>query len=223
MKSLEEEETKTGHGVDETGKGTSRTFGTASTRKGRKQEERRRIMSSLSTDNDVTALEFGCCTRKNKKKRRRAVATGLALQLADQRRALNEPRNLTSTTATPKKRYLKSHKQIEMRTTIKDGLKTLQMSKGKERKNKIRCAGNPSPAPKVVPSTTTVMPPHTPKLPFPRRTLHLPARNHRHGVPMTPELQLLQNVTLQGCPPRWNFIAVRYMYEVSGRFFDPLR
>jgi hypothetical protein len=137
MKSLEKEETKTGHGVDETGKGTSRTFGTASNREGRKQEERRRIMSSFSTDNDVTALEFGCCTRKNKKKRRRAVATGLALQLADQRRALNEPRNLTSTTATPQKQYLKSQQQIEMRTTIKDGLKPCRCRKEKKERTKF--------------------------------------------------------------------------------------
>jgi hypothetical protein len=100
VKSLEEEDTKTGHGIDETGKGTSRTFGTASTRKGRKQEERRRIMSSFSTDNDVTALEFGCCTRKNKKKRRRAVATGLALELADQRRTAQPHFNHSDTSKT---------------------------------------------------------------------------------------------------------------------------
>jgi hypothetical protein len=59
-------------GEEKQGKRRSRTFGTglelfgtAQTRKGRKREESRRIMNSYSTHNDVTALEFCCCSRKN--------------------------------------------------------------------------------------------------------------------------------------------------------------
>jgi hypothetical protein len=76
MKSSEEEEEETKHGRAsiEQGKGMSKTFGTAQTRKGTKREESRRIMNSYSTHNDVTALEICCCRRKNKKKRRKQMA-----------------------------------------------------------------------------------------------------------------------------------------------------
>jgi hypothetical protein len=41
-------------------------------------------------------------------------------------RGLNEPRNLTSTTATAQKQHQKSQQKIEKTTTIKEGIKTLQ-------------------------------------------------------------------------------------------------
>jgi hypothetical protein len=73
MKTLAaEEETKTGQSVN---KRRSRSFGTVQATKERKREESRRIMNSYSTHNDVTALEFCCFTRKNKKTR--SGATGV--------------------------------------------------------------------------------------------------------------------------------------------------
>jgi hypothetical protein len=83
-------------------------------------------MNSSSTHNDVTALEFCCCCRrKTKKKRRRAVA-----QLGIAERALDEPRNLTSTSLQPPRHLnsnIKNHNnKIEKRTTIKEGIKTFQ-------------------------------------------------------------------------------------------------
>jgi hypothetical protein len=44
--------------------------------------------------------------------------------------ALNEPRNLTSTTATPQKQRYKAPQKIEKRPTIKEGIKTLQRRSG---------------------------------------------------------------------------------------------
>jgi hypothetical protein len=47
------------------GKGSSTT---AQTRKGREREESRIIINAYPTHDDVTALEFCCCRRKNKKR-----------------------------------------------------------------------------------------------------------------------------------------------------------
>jgi hypothetical protein len=63
-------------------------------------------MDSYSTHNDVTALEF-CCRRKNKQKRRKQRAR-LDTRLGIAERALNDPRNLTSTTLQPQ-RQLKNN------------------------------------------------------------------------------------------------------------------
>jgi hypothetical protein len=105
-------------GEEKQGKRRSRTFGTglelfgtAQTRKGKKQEETRRRMNSYSTHNDVTSLEFCCCSRKNKKKRRKQRARdrgSLIARLGIAEPALNEPRNLTSTSPQPQ-RHLKNN------------------------------------------------------------------------------------------------------------------
>jgi hypothetical protein len=70
-------------------------------------------MNSYSTHNDFTAVEFCCCRRKNKKKRRKqrvrrkrqgsSQTPGLGIA----ERALNDPRNLTSTNGDTSKRTRK--------------------------------------------------------------------------------------------------------------------
>jgi hypothetical protein len=98
-----------------------KTFGTAQTRKGRKREANRRTMNSYSTHNDVTALEFCCCRRKNKKERKKERARRVRQGFAEAR--LTKRATSLQPTATPQKEHEKAQQKIDKKATLKEGIK----------------------------------------------------------------------------------------------------
>jgi hypothetical protein len=67
-------------------------------------------MNSYSTHNDVTALYFCCCRRqKQQEEEKPAGAPEAAGGFGIAERALNDPRNLTSTNHDTSKRTSKNH------------------------------------------------------------------------------------------------------------------